>query len=106
MMIGASCLAPVAMETWNNSNQLLSWATAAAVGFGFIGAASTLGALHEEALILWVVFTIYGFGILAAFVLTGRFLYRLIRHRVYKVFITSTISPQGKRSMKVSRWYP
>ncbi len=98
LLIAASCLIPVAMETWTPTNRLLSYATAAAVFFAVVGAISTLSSLSIEWLILWVVFNAYVFGIAAAFVFTGRSLFGLLQRKVFIQRLGSTISVEGKVS--------
>ena len=102
LLIGASCLIPAVLESWREDNQLLSWATGAAIFFGFIGAGATLASLSLDWLLLWAALNPYAFGLALAFVLAHRFLFRFIQRKVYEKSIKSTVSPRSELTTKVS----
>ena len=90
LLIAASCLIPVAMETWRSANRLLGVGTGAAVFFGLIGALATLAYSSVFLAVLWSTSNSYIF-VLALFLgITGRNAAGAIRRRTT---LQSTVSP-------------
>ena len=102
LMIGASCLGPVALATWGGSNRLLAWGTAAAAFFTFTGAAITVWDLLTESAVVWIVFNIYAVAAVVPFVVAVLYIYRVIRRRVREVTPKSSAAPQSELTLYVS----
>ena len=105
LMIGASCLGPVAIAAWEGPNRLLAWGTGAAASFAFVGAAITLADLNDVFLAVWILFNPYAFVIAMFVVLAVRYLFDLVQRRVQQVRVNldSSVSSQGKLTIYVSR---
>ena len=103
LMIGASCLGPVAMATWGSSNRLLAWGTGGAAAFTFAGAAITLWGLLKLAVAFWAVFNIYALAAVVPFVFAVLYFYDVIRRRALKITVKRTVTPQGELTLYVSR---
>ena len=103
LMIGASCLGPVAMATWGSGNRLLEWGTGVAAAFTFAGASITLWSLLKLAVGFWIVFNIYALSAVVPFVFAVLYFYGAIRRRALRIALKSTVSPQGELTLYVSR---
>lgn len=103
LMIGASCLGPVAMATWGGSNRLLAWGTGVAAAFTFAGAAITLWSLLKLALAFWIVFNLYALSAVVPFVFAVLYFYGVIRRRALRISLQGNVSSQAELTLYVSR---
>ncbi len=100
LLIAASCLIPVAVETLSASNRILKVGTAAAALFGFFGALGALAALSENLAILWSTFNLYPLVIILAVIFIGHYASGAIRHRVT---LHSQVTLKSQLSKSVAR---
>lgn len=100
LLIAASCLIPVALETLSAANMILKVGAVAAALFGLFGALGTLAALSEELVILRSTFNLLPFLFTAAATFMGSY---DSSTKLRRVTLHSQVNPTSQLTKTVVR---